>query len=262
MKILTVGDTHTKDFIIDIVEGYVDSVDRLVFLGDYVDEWDGHAEDSVRHLSNIIDFAKKYRDKTTLLLGNHDYAYVYDIRNISGHNMGTAPEAKKLFWEDRELFSIAYGSGKYLFSHAGVSRDWLEYRKSELDIKGSAAVDIAEALNELTFSDSDNILWDIKGYYGHHASGPLWIREGELLSFDDYHNLGRNAIIGDIIQVVGHTPVETVVKYNNVYIADTFSLYSNMEPIGDGSLLLIDTEKDDATEILSGYSSQVITNAS
>jgi hypothetical protein len=131
-----------------------------------------------------------------------------------------------------------------LFTHAGVSNDWLESRKNELQIKNDTASDIAESLNKITFLDMNNILWDIKGYHGSLASGPLWIRPDELL--------WQNVIIGDIIQVVGHSPVKTVVKYENIYIADTFSLYPDMEPIGDGSLLMIDTEKEDGVTIISG----------
>jgi hypothetical protein len=252
LKLLAVGDTHTKDYIIDIAERYVDDVDQFVFLGDYVDEWDGNASNSIDHLNNIIGFARKYREKTTLLLGNHDYAYIYDIRDISGHNPRTEVEAKRLFFENEDLFSAAYGKGQYLFTHAGVSRDWLQYRENALTVASETAVGIAEALNKITFSDSANILWDINSYHGALASGPLWIRDDELLGLHDYHNLGRNAMIGDIIQIVGHTPVETVCKYNNVYIADTFSLYSNMEPIGDGTLLLIDTDREDDINIVVG----------
>jgi hypothetical protein len=64
--------------------------------------------------------------------------------------------------------------------------------------------------------------------------------------------MGQNAVIGDIVQVVGHTPVKTIQKYGNIYIADTFSLYSDMEPIGDGSLLLIDTVANDSVEVIAG----------
>ena len=45
----------------------------------------------------------------------------------------------------------------------------------------------------------------------------------------------------DMLQVVGHTPVEFVVKEENLLTLDNFSTYRNGEPIGDERYVCVDT---------------------
>ena len=44
-----------------------------------------------------------------------------------------------------------------------------------------------------------------------------------------------------MLQVVGHTPVEFVVKEGNLLTLDNFSTYRNGEPIGDERFVCVDT---------------------
>lgn len=43
------------------------------------------------------------------------------------------------------------------------------------------------------------------------------------------------------LQVVGHTPMETITKKNNVISCDVFSTYRDGKPIGTEEFLLLDT---------------------
>lgn len=45
----------------------------------------------------------------------------------------------------------------------------------------------------------------------------------------------------DILQVVGHTPVEEIDRLGNVISCDLFSTYRTGDPIGTQEFLLIDT---------------------
>ena len=45
-----------------------------------------------------------------------------------------------------------------------------------------------------------------------------------------------------LLQVVGHTPVKEITKEGNLISCDTFSTYSNGEPVGTEEFLLLDTE--------------------
>ena len=50
----------------------------------------------------------------------------------------------------------------------------------------------------------------------------------------------ENAII-QFLQVVGHTPMETITKKKNVISCDVFSTYRDGKPIGTEEFLLLDT---------------------
>ena len=39
MKVLAVGDIHTKKWIVDKVDEIADNYDKVVLIGDYADEW-------------------------------------------------------------------------------------------------------------------------------------------------------------------------------------------------------------------------------
>ena len=55
-----------------------------------------------------------------------------------------------------------------------------------------------------------------------------------------------------LLQVVGHTPVEQITRNGNVVSCDVFSTNRNREPIGSQEFLLIDTETWDYKGIQGG----------
>ena len=46
----------------------------------------------------------------------------------------------------------------------------------------------------------------------------------------------------EILQIVGHTPVDKISRIGNVISCDVFSTYRNGEPIGTQEFLVIDTK--------------------
>ena len=77
-KILVFGDIHGRGFWKEPFAEYVNKVDKVVFLGDYLDfypdEWEGveHTrEDDMDNFLQIIDLKREYGDKVILLKGNH-----------------------------------------------------------------------------------------------------------------------------------------------------------------------------------------------
>lgn len=61
---------------------------------------------------------------------------------------------------------------------------------------------------------------------------PIWARP---------QNSSMRLYPSDMLQVVGHTPVEFVVKEENLLTLDNFSTYRNGEPIGDERYVCVDT---------------------
>ena len=64
---------------------------------------------------------------------------------------------------------------------------------------------------------------------GAGTPSPLWCDRGEFAEDGDMH----------LTQVVGHTPVPTVLHEHDAWFCDTFSTMSDGSPIGDGSLLML-----------------------
>ena len=62
---------------------------------------------------------------------------------------------------------------------------------------------------------------------------PIWLRP-------QYSNI-RMYKSRKILQVVGHTPVDSIEKNGNIISCDVFSTYRDGRPIGTEELLLLDT---------------------
>lgn len=126
MKVLAVGDIHTKMWIIDEVEKMIDNYDAVVFVGDYADDWHSGPLQSIETWEKLYDLQVKYYDKVHLVVGNHDYIYLHRTpTTASGYNNLTqlilnASENEKLKkWllampVIREIDGVVY-------SHAGIT---------------------------------------------------------------------------------------------------------------------------------------------
>ena len=220
-KVLFIGDIHGrggwKPKALDGIKWF----DEVVFLGDYVDSFDVRPVVQLQNLKDIIAFArKKGKEKVTLLLGNHDYAYIHGLSGISGYQFEHAHEYKKIFDDHRELFKIAWGyrdeDGNYtLATHAGLTKDFwdhtfLEFEKKTGFIKNVSGykdlkyLDPHEILNYLI--DKTDVMWQVGPIrWGTGTPGPLWADISELL--------GSN--YPGINQVFGHTPDYSVRIYKD-----------------------------------------------
>ena len=82
MKILSIGDIHGRDIWKKIVED--NSWDKIVFVGDYADNWNTSPTQSLatwRLLKNMTQDPKVHA-----VIGNHDYAYIHP--EIAGRSSG------------------------------------------------------------------------------------------------------------------------------------------------------------------------------
>jgi hypothetical protein len=212
------------------------AVDKIVWLGDYCDDWNKDGEQLTDALKKLLEWADK-RGDTTLLWGNHDYRYMQDppIMNGFGYNMGYAPLIRDLFKRYSHLMRFAYYIDGWLFSHAGFTNYWCnKYLPANYKAK-----DIPSLLDNISESKGGDKIIQSVGYArgGRDLPSPLWADWSELC-FDHLENVN---------QIVGHSPKKTVVNYSvpgtELWCADTWSTYSNDVPIGDGSMLLWDRGK-------------------
>ena len=131
--ILLISDIHGRSFWKDAVEKYADKVDRIVFIGDYLDPypWEGITrKDAIRNFDKIIAFKNANKDKVILLLGNHDGPYIDKKRfyTRSRYDSSNAYHIEEMFRSHRSFFQLAheeYLNGKrYLFTHSGLVYEW------------------------------------------------------------------------------------------------------------------------------------------
>jgi hypothetical protein len=199
MKILAVGDIHTKAWIVDKIEKLVDDHDAVVFCGDYADDWGKEATDTLATWKRLWELQNKYPEKVKLVLGNHDFIYINHTPTLqSGYNSVTqlainAPANKYL--KDWLLsLPVTLEVDGVMFSHAGVAKGW----------NGKFGVED---------------LW--------HDNSPIWVRPswGQYLEVPQVFGHTPSETCWEV--------------HPNIWCIDTFSTFQDGSPIGDQTVLQI-----------------------
>lgn len=242
-KTLVVGDIHLKAFDmlakVDDVLSDDGTIERVVFLGDVCDEWGSDDGQMMREIEEFADWVEDRRAsgmRVDVLLGNHDFQYLLGVAGPGTHMGLMRFVSETLFQLGPQAACEVDG---FLLTHAGLTR-W--FADEHLDDPQSAA-EAAEQLNDLYEDGSARALEAIfsRGMVrgGCDAPGPLWADKCEL----------EEDPVDDIPQIVGHTPVATACRGEmrelgesapEIWFCDTFSLQSDMTPIGDGSMLIVE----------------------
>jgi hypothetical protein len=211
MKIVAIGDIHGRDYWKQIIEQEQDA-DVFVFVGDYFDSFTIKGPDQINNFLDIIEFKKQSKVPVILLIGNHDYHYYPGIEDsgTSGYQTLMAPSIKHVVSDNKQYLQVAYQSGEFVFSHAGLSSEWLD------DIVDGWSVDSLDAtINDLfrfqpqklayrSYKQVGSTVYGVGGYGSETFQGPLWIRPKALMTAN------KKTLRKQIIQVVGHTPQETI----------------------------------------------------
>lgn len=203
MKFLSIGDIHGRNVW---KQANMEEHDKVIFIGDYTDSYTLENTEILRNLQEIILRKKEYPEKYELLLGNHDIQYrFFPNYRCTGYRPEMQTDLGILFNENKHIFKIAFQFRKYLWTHAGVSINWLKKHKEHFVLFGNET--IADKLNKLNESHLRTILFEVGhirgGLPGNHG-GPLWADISETIegTIPDYH------------QIVGHTPVKQIITCN------------------------------------------------
>lgn len=258
-SILFVGDIHDKGSIVcPAVEHHMTErhVDTVVLLGDLLNDWNMSAKGEINEFAILHDHVLAWRHDgvdVRVLLGNHDVIYTTQPRSIEayrlkdcspGYNPGAHGTIRPMLLELEP--QIAYGvrladdpnGRQVLCTHAGVTLSWMDWCRRILGSEplGDGAAYIALWLNQLfrdhpvTFMERIGLK---RGGGWNKTISPLWVDRGE-------HNEHDSVLPGDIIQIVGHTPVPTITPAPGIRYCDTMSDDSHGNHLGDGSMLLYD----------------------
>lgn len=196
MRTLVIGDLHHHTETADAIAA-VESPERLVFLGDYFDDfYDSPAE--ARRTSLWV--RERLQDgRSTLLFGNHDLPYAFDGAEFpflacSGFTRDKQEAVGRVLgpsdWAQLKAFARV---GPWLVSHAGFHRDLLpaqllcDEAALELYCADAVAAVAARRPHELFAAGRDRGGWAEIG-------GITWGDWDRFAGTDGVH------------QIVGHTP--------------------------------------------------------
>ena len=190
MKIVVIGDIHGRDWWYNAIDNESDA-DLFVFLGDYVTTHEGISSDQQCAIcEDILNFKAENLDKVILLRGNHDNQMLgYAWAECSGYDSKVASWLTGIKDRFLSLTQWIYIHDDMIFSHAGISTEWMRYYKIN---------DVTE-INSIepcpTFGFTSNRFSD---YCGESSIQPCtWIRPTTLARY----------LVPEYTQIVGHTPI-------------------------------------------------------
>lgn len=233
-KLLVLGDIHGRNFWRKAIKENSDKVDRVIFLGDYLDPYGeemksnpdsmecdffGDCDGLLNMLDDIIALKKSDPDKYILLTGNHTDSYIWPNFNAATRtDHKHYEEYHNFFIENLDCFNLVHVENNVIFSHAGITEGWaqevweqLEYPKDEL----SSVMEIAIMFQDtpLNYFDKNYIylISNISHYrWGNSNYGSCeWADLREHLDVknstpDNLIALGEDGIY----QVFGHTQLK------------------------------------------------------
>lgn len=248
---LYVGDIHNKGATVcPIVERHIREYDvgTVVLLGDLLNDWDTTAEGEIEASAILHGHVRGWREQGVdvhVLLGNHDIIYLTPpggrlSARLRACSPGYLPEAHPIV--RRMLLDleprVAFAGDGILCTHAGVTRSWIEWCDRVLDSKPNHydAAGLADWLNRLFQADPLPFMERVGRMRGggyRTAISPLWADRMELVAAQTIDPL-------PFTQIVGHTPVRSIIREGSLWFCDTMSTTHDGDPIGDSGMLLYD----------------------
>ena len=242
MKTIVLGDTHGRSFWKLIT--HLENPDRVIFIGDYFDSFQIKTEEQVNNFLDILEYKKSSGKEVILLIGNHDIHYYPEVSDTgtSGYQTIGRFQIESILDTNREHLQMAYKMNEFLFSHAGISSEWLDD-----NIEGWDTDNMVNKVNELfQYQPNKFNFRSYKEYDGgkiisseSHGSNtyqtPIWIRPKALMAAN------KDTLRKKVIQIVGHTWVEEIDKEGKAtggryYFIDTMDTSQEYMIINDGKI--------------------------
>lgn len=234
MRVLVIPDVHLKPHMFDLVDEIdTKSYDKIVCLGDLVDDWDKQLDAALyeRTLDRVLKFDLDHPDMLWCL-GNHDLSYIGFGLSNSGHCKYRQPLVARKLATLREQagdrVAIIHRIDDCLFSHAGLAARYVDFHCDIPDFLDEVLNDI----NDMLDAEEDiEELWE--------SDSPVWLRPEPWYDHDCLYG-GTT-----YFQVTGHTPVkepQTFSHCDGLFVCDVFSTRQDGTPIGNQQFVIVDTE--------------------
>lgn len=228
MKVLVIPDVHLKPWMFELAGELMRQkiAEKTVCLMDIADDWQQqwNLDLYVQTYDAAIAFAKEFPD-TLWCYGNHDVCYLWNQRE-TGYSLiapWTVNEKLRILRESlskEDQIAFIHRIDDVLFLHGGLTQLFVNRNVSK-ETHG----DINKTIKEINCFGVAEMWNDLS---------PIWYRP-------QYSHLEMYKA-DQLLQVVGHTPVESIRKDGNVISCDVFSTDSDKKPIGSQEFLLLDTK--------------------
>lgn len=264
-RILVIPDVHGETFWKEPVQKYIDLVDRVIFLGDYLDPYSDKFESNYdpeavfNNMMEIVNLKSDNKEKVVLLKGNHDFHYTskraMELACASRCDKTNWHKFNKIFCDYEDLFKLAHIEVVkgliYLFSHAGLTAFWINqvnakiWKMNDRDISLADQITI-DKVNQLEYDyEGQNMLAIIGRYrtiFGEKSGSVLWadIEEHSIPDAPKVYGLNK------VLQVVGHSRLNDKydkVEFNNLVLIDSQQCFMIDEERKEKIIALKDYEK-------------------
>ena len=235
MNILVIPDIHGRKFWRTAIANNIDKVDKIIFLGDYLDPYGYEIEENpesmecdsfydsqslLKMLEDIISLKKNEPDKYILLTGNHSDSYIWSKFNAASRtDYRNWEKYHKFFSQNLEYFNLVWIENNVIFTHAGISEGWAKSFAVELsltiDLDKPVIKSIAKYLSNVNLNILDKKLIKLLGDISHYRGGDFYYGSCEwadMREHVDIQNSNPDNIIpkgeDGIFQVFGHTQLK------------------------------------------------------
>jgi len=227
MKVLVIPDVHLKPWMFERASELMKEgkAERAVCLMDIPDDWrqQFNLDLYINTFDAAIAFAREHPD-TLWCYGNHDICYPWNQRETGYSKIApwTVCEKLRVLREalpDERQLAFLHRIDNVLFCHGGLADEFVrQYVPEELQ------------------DDIDGVIETINGF----GLGEMWQDLSPIWYRPQYYK-GKMYKSEELLQVVGHTPVESITKKGNLISCDVFSNFQDGKPIGTQEFLLLDT---------------------
>ena len=228
MKVLVIPDVHLKPVMFQQATILMRQgiAERAVCLMDIPDDWGKEYEVELYEntYDEAINFAKKFPE-TAWCYGNHDLSYFWHQLESGYSSMAASTVQRKLLElraavPENNPIRFIHKIDNVLFSHGGVLKYFVE-----------------EHVKKVNCDDTDLVIEEIDKLGAREMwndASPIWLRPqySKMKLYKEH----------ELLQVVGHTPMDKITRKENVISCDVFSTYRDGRPIGTQEFLLLDTE--------------------
>jgi hypothetical protein len=228
MKVLVIGDVHGRKFWRQAIADNIDKVDKIIFLGDYLDpyqneieenpelmecEYFGDSKNLLKMLEDIVSLKKNEPDKYILLTGNHTDSYIWSkFRAATRTDYKSWEKYHKFFSQNLEYFNLVWIENNTIFSHAGISEGW----KNERFNLESSILDLAKNLLSKNIKEFPIVWINALSDISHRRYGDMPYGSCEwadiMEHIDHYQSEVQEKIVplgdNEIYQVFGHTRLQ------------------------------------------------------
>ena len=210
MKVAAIGDIHGTTKFLECytnIQKNDSDVDKIIVMGDWFDPYEDINLDIMIERYNKFVEIWKSDNRIISIVGNHDIAgYIIqnDCTNRTERFFKNKQKITDVIKPNLSESYLTYKIGDYIFSHAGVSQDWLH------DISQYANCNYVHNIMNCKKGWTEDELTDICTFYPYDFSGYgidkhqscVWIRPQALYS----------CAIENYNQVVAHTRLKEITK--------------------------------------------------